>query len=79
VPDPDDTEILTVIGQVTVATGDYIDWGANSVCQVPASDLGFLVKAGAATTSIYVAALATGTPTPASTSDYQIAVGFLRS
>ena len=79
VPDPDDTEILTVIGQCVVETGDYVDWGANSVAQVPASQLGFLVKAGAATTSVYLAAMATATPTPASTSDLQISIGFLRS
>jgi hypothetical protein len=79
VPDPDDTDILTGIGQVVVSADDYVDWGANSTQQVPSSKLGFLVKAGAATTSIYLAAMATGTPTPASTSDLQITIGLLRS
>ena len=77
VPDPDDTEALTVLGIVNVATTDYVDLGANSVATV--KNIGMLIKAGAATTSVYIAAMATGTPTPASTSDYQIAIGLLRS
>lgn len=77
VPDPDDTEALTVIGVVEVDTADYVDLGGASVVTVP--NIGLLLKAGAATTSIYLAGIAVGTPTPASTSDYQIAIGLLRS
>lgn len=76
-PDPDDNEAATVIGVVEVDTADYIDLGGASVVTV--SNIGLLVKAGAATTSIYLAGIATGTPTPASTSDLKIAIGLLRS
>ena len=77
VPDPDDTEALTVLGIVNVASTDYVDLGANSVATV--KNIGLLLKAGAATTSVYLAGVAVGTPTPASTSDLQISIGFLRS
>ena len=76
-PDPDDNEAATVIGVVEVDTADYVDLGGASVVTV--SNIGLLVKAGAATTSIYLAGIAVGTPTPASTSDYSIAIGLLRS
>lgn len=77
VPDPDDTEILDVLGTVAVSATDYVDFGANSVATI--KNIGLLIKAGAATTSVWLAAIATGTPTPASTSDYQILIGLLRS
>lgn len=77
VPDPDDTEILGVLGTVDVAATDYVDFGANSVATI--KNIGMLVKAGAATTSIYVAGITKGTPTPASTSDLKIKIGLLRS
>jgi len=76
-PDPDDNEAATVIGVVEVDTADYVDLGGASVVTV--SNIGLLVKAGAATTSIYLAGIAVGTPTPASTSDLKIAIGLLRS
>ena len=77
VPDPDDTDALTVLGIVNVATTDYVDLGAFQVATV--NNIGMLIKAGAATTSVYLAGIAVGTPTPASTSDLQISIGFLRS
>lgn len=77
VPDPDDTEAKTVIGVVDVPATAYVDLGANSVATI--ANIGLLLKAGAATTSIWLAGIAVGTPTPASTSDLQIAVGLLRS
>lgn len=77
VPDPDDSEALTVIGVVDVPATAYVDLGANSVATI--ANIGLLLKAGAATTSIWLAGIAVGTPTPASTSDLQIAVGLLRS
>lgn len=76
-PDPDDTEAATVIGVVNVPSGDYVDLGGASVATV--SNVGLLLKAGAATTSIYLAGIAVGTPTPASTSDLVISIGLLRS
>lgn len=76
-PDPDDTEAATVIGVVNVPSGDYVDLGGASVATV--SNVGLLLKAGAATTSLYLAGIAVGTPTPASTSDLVISIGLLRS
>lgn len=76
-PDPDDTEAATVIGTVVVGTGDYIDLGANRVACV--RGIGLLLKAGAATTSLYVAGVnGTGTPTFGA-SDLVLQLGFLRS
>jgi hypothetical protein len=76
-PDPDDTEAATVIGHVAVAASDYLDLGANAVACV--KGIGLLLKAGAATTSLYVAGVnGTGTPTFAA-SDLVIQLGFLRS
>lgn len=77
VPDPDDTEILTVIGHVAVAASDYVDLGGASVACI--RNVGLLLKAAAATTSIWLAGVTTGTPTPASASDLKIAIGLLRS
>jgi hypothetical protein len=76
-PDPDDTEAATVIGHVPVATGDYIDLGGAKVACI--RNIGLLLKAGAATTSLYVAGVnGTGTPTYAA-SDLVLQLGFLRS
>lgn len=76
-PDPDDTESGTVIGHVAVFSGDYVDLGANRVACV--RNVGLMLKAGAATTSLYVAGInGTGTPTYAA-SDLVIQFGFMRS
>lgn len=76
-PDPDDTECATVIGHVAISTSDYIDLGAARVACI--KNIGLLLKAGAATTSIYVAAVnGVGTPTYGA-SDLVIQFGFLRS
>jgi len=76
-PDPDDTEAATVIGWVPVATADYIDLGAASVACI--RNIGLTLKAGAATTSLYIAAMnGTGTPTFGA-SDLVLMLGFLRS
>lgn len=76
-PDPDDTEVATVIGHVSVAAGDYIDLGGAAVACV--RNLGLVLKAGAATTSLFIAGVnGTGTPTYAA-SDLVFQLGFLRS
>lgn len=76
-PDPDDTEAATVIGWVPVATTDYVDLGAARVACI--RNIGLLLKAGAATTSVYIAGVnGTGTPTYAA-SDLVFQLGFLRS
>lgn len=76
-PDPDDTESGTVIGWVPVETTDYVDLGANKVACI--RNIGLLCKAGASTTSLYIAAMnGTGTPTFGA-SDLVIQLGFLRS
>ncbi len=77
-PDPDDAEAATVIGHVEIAAGDYIDLGASKIACI--KNIGLLLKAGAATTSIYVAGInGASAPTYAATDDLHIALGFLRS
>lgn len=73
-PDIDDTEVLTVLGIVNVP--DYIDLGANKVATV--QNIGLLLEAGAATTSLYVAGITRGTPTH-SASGLQIVFGLMRN
>jgi len=73
-PDIDDTEVLTTLGVVNVA--DYVDLGANSIATV--TGIGLELKAGAATTSLYVAGITRGAPTY-SASGLQITFGFLRN
>lgn len=75
-PDPDDTEAATVLGHVAIATGDYVDLGGASVACI--RGLGLLLKAGAATTSLYVAAITGGTPTHTA-SGLVLKIGLLRS
>lgn len=75
-PDPDDTEAATVLGHVAIATGDYVDLGGASVACV--RGIGLLLKAGAATTSLYIAAITGGTPTHTA-SGLVLKIGLLRS
>jgi hypothetical protein len=77
-PDPDDTEAATVIAVVEVSADDWVDLGGAKVQSVPASALGQLLKAGGATTSLYVAALTGGTPTHTA-SGLVLQFGLLRS
>lgn len=77
-PDPDDTEAATVIAVVAVSADDWVDLGGAKVQSVPSSALGQLLKAGGATTSLYVAALTGGTPTHTA-SGLVFQFGFLRS
>lgn len=77
-PNPDDTECATVIGWVPVVAADYFDLGAASVACI--RNIGLLCKAGAATTSLYVAGVnGTGTPTFGAASDLVLQLGFVRS
>lgn len=77
-PDPDDTEAATVIGWVPVVAADYVDLGGASVACI--CNIGLLLKAGAATTSLYIAGVnGTGTPTYSAASDLVLQLGFLRS
>jgi len=76
-PDPDDTEAATVIGWVPIAVADYVDLGGAAVACI--KNIGLVCKAGAATTSLYIAAInGTGTPTYAA-SDLVFKLGFMRS
>jgi hypothetical protein len=76
-PNIDDTEILTVLGTVAVAVADYVDFGGASVATI--KNIGLLMKAGAATTSLYVAGVnGAGTPTY-TTGGLVLMLGFLRS
>jgi len=75
-PDIDDTEVLTVIGRISVSSSDYYDLGANRVACV--RNLGLLMEAGGGTTSLYVAGVSRGTGTY-SASGIQIQFGFMRN
>lgn len=77
-PDPDDTEAATVLGWIPIAAADYVDLGASKVACV--RNLGLTLKAGAATTSLYIAGInGTGTPTYGAAGDLVIKLGLLRS
>lgn len=60
-PDIDDMEVLDTIGMVRVGAGDYIDLGGNRIATL--SGLGLPLKAAEGQTSLWVAAIARGTPT----------------
>jgi hypothetical protein len=75
-PDIDDTEVLTVIGRVQISAADYYDLGGNRVACV--RGIGLMMKAGAATTSLYVAGVSRGTGTYTA-SGLQIQFGFMRN
>lgn len=61
-PDPDDAEAATVIGWVPIGTGDYVDLGGAAVACV--RNVNLVLKAGAATTNLYIAGVnGSGTPT----------------
>jgi len=76
-PDPDDTECLTIIGTVAVATTDYVDMGgAKYACL---KNIGLEMKAAGGATSLYVACInGTGTPT-FTAAGLVLQLGFLRS
>lgn len=77
-PDPDDTEAGTIIGHVAIATTDYIDVGASKVACI--RNIGLLLQAGGATTSLYIAAInGAGTPTYAAAGDLVLQLGLVRS
>lgn len=76
-PDPDDTECATVVGIVPVAVADYVDLGGAAVATV--KNLHLLLKAGAATTSLWVAGInGAGTPTY-TTGALVLQLGFLQA
>jgi hypothetical protein len=76
-PDPDDTETVTVIGWVPIATSDYVDLGGARVACV--RNLGLLCQAGGATTSLYATGVnGIGTPT-FTAAGLVLQLGFLRS
>jgi len=78
-PDPDDTEVATVVGHYEVSIDDSannIDLGGASVhCH---RNVGLVLKAGAATTSLWVAGMTMGAPTHTA-SGLVIKLGILRS
>lgn len=77
-PDPDDTEAETILGHVLISSGDYLDVGASKIACV--RNIGLPLKAGAATTSLYVAAInGTSTPTYGSASAMILQLGFSRA
>lgn len=59
--DVHDTDILTFIGHVSIATTDYSSLNDNSVATV--RNIGLTLNAGSSTKSIYCAPVCRGTPT----------------
>jgi len=82
-PDIDDTEVLTVLGVVSIGVTDeaspnhspWVDLGANRVAT--RTGVALHMEAGAATTSVWVAAITRGTPTYAS-GVVTVKLGFLQ-
>lgn len=76
-PNPDDSEVATVLGFIKIETTDYLDLGGASVAvkfQIPLE-----LEAADDSTSLYIAAVnGTGTPTYAA-GDLVLRVGLLRS
>jgi hypothetical protein len=68
--------ILNVLGQVSIATTDYVT--TNSIAVATKTSLGLAVRGAAANTNLYGALVTTGTPTFASTSDISMFLGTLQ-
>lgn len=60
-PDIDDTEILTLVGMLTIPAASWVDVGASKVASL--GNLGILMSPGGSTTSLWVAGMTSGTPT----------------
>lgn len=60
-PSISDTNAENVVGYLDIAAGDYKDLGGASVAVI--RNVGLVMKAGAATRSLWVAAFTGGTPT----------------
>lgn len=58
-----DAEALTVLATLTILTTDYDDLGGVSVATLPRSSLGYVMRAAAGATSVFVAGVTRGTPT----------------
>jgi hypothetical protein len=56
-----DADAEEILGVVQVTAGDYLDFGANRVATMPS--VGLVLEAGAASTSLYLAAVSKGTGT----------------
>jgi hypothetical protein len=56
-----DADAEEILGVVQVTAGDYLDFGANRVATMPG--VGLVLEAGAASTSMYLAAVSKGTGT----------------
>lgn len=76
-PDADDTEAATVIGTVPVALTDYLDIGGAQIACI--RNIGLKLKAGAATTSLYVAGINGGGAPTFTASGLVIQLGFTRN
>jgi len=70
-----DNDADEVLGIVSVAAADWIDLGGTAVATI--RNIGLLVEAGAASTSIYLAAITRGTPTHTA-SGITLKLGLLR-
>lgn len=66
-----------VIGHVAVAAADYLDLGGASVACV--KNIGLLLHPTDGTSSLYVSAITSGSPTYGATTDLTLKLGFLRT
>lgn len=73
-PTISDANAAAIIGRVSITAGDYYDLGGVSVANVNA--IGLMLKAAAAQTSIWVAAISRGTGTYAATA-LKLKLGFV--
>jgi hypothetical protein len=62
-PDPTDDESNTIVGKVSIGASDFYDLGVNRLAYLDGTRVNVTMKLGAATTSLYVAAIAQGAGT----------------
>lgn len=60
-PDISDTLARDILGFVRIAAGDYVDLGGSRIATL--TNIGLVLEAAAASTSLYVAAITRGAPT----------------
>lgn len=66
-----DTDLLTIVGHISVAASDYTSFADNSVATSKNNGLAFKLTSG---TTLYAAIVCRGTPTYAATSDIKLIV-----
>lgn len=73
-PDIDDTEMLDILGIVSIDTGDYVDLGANRVATK--RNVGLAVEANTGSRNLFIGTITRGTPTYGATDALRLKIGF---